>query len=68
MSCDKRWCYGCNEVKPLTSEYWSWANKEHTRFRTKCRKCTNWDSKISHRINRTKKNNRKAGALKCPSN
>ncbi len=50
MSCDKRWCYGCNELKPLTSEYWSWANKEHTRFRTKCRKCTNWDSKISHRI------------------
>lgn len=50
-----RWCYGCNETKPLTSEYWSYANKEHTRFRTKCRKCTNWDSKISHRIHRKKK-------------
>ena len=33
-----RWCYGCGETKPLTSKYWAWANKEHTRFRTKCRK------------------------------
>lgn len=52
---EKRWCYGCNEKKPLTVQYWAWANKEHTRYRTKCRKCTNWDSKISHRIARAKK-------------
>lgn len=45
-----RWCYGCGEIKPLIPKYWSWANKEHTRFRTKCRSCTNFDSKISHRI------------------
>ena len=45
-----RWCYACGETKPLTSKYWTWANKDHTRFRTKCRKCTNYDSKISHRI------------------
>lgn len=54
----ERWCYCCNKTKPLTSEYWSWANKEHTRFRTKCRKCTNWDSMISHRIHRKGKNER----------
>lgn len=47
---EKRWCYACGEVKPLTPKYWSWANKEHTRFRTKCRACTNFDSKISHRL------------------
>ena len=47
-----RWCYGCDEIKPLDHEHWAWADKEHTRFRTKCRKCTNWDSKISHRIHR----------------
>lgn len=47
---EKRWCYGCGETKPLIPEYWAWANKEHTRFRTKCRVCTNFDSKISHRI------------------
>ena len=46
----KRWCYACGKVKPLVPKYWSWANKEHTRFRTKCRACTNFDSKISHRI------------------
>lgn len=52
---EKRWCYGCNETKPLTKEFWAYANKEHTRFRTKCRTCTNWDSKISHRIARARK-------------
>ena len=50
-----RWCYGCNETKPLIPEYWAYANKEHTKFRNKCRKCNNWDSKISHRINRSKR-------------
>lgn len=55
MKEDNRWCYGCNEIKPLTPEYWAWANKEHTRFRTKCRKCTNYDSMISHRIHRKNK-------------
>ena len=55
MNMKSKWCYGCNEIKPLTPEYWAYANKEHTKFRNKCRKCTNWDSKISHRINRTKK-------------
>ena len=53
---ETRWCYGCNEVKPLDHEYFAWANKEHTKFRNKCRKCTNWDSKISHRIHRKSKN------------
>ena len=55
----ERWCYGCDEVKPLDHEHWSWANKEHTRFRTKCRKCTNFDSKISHRIHRKKNDNKR---------
>ena len=41
---------GSGETKPLIPQYWAWANKEHTRFRTKCRACTNFDSKISHRI------------------
>ena len=52
---ESRWCYGCGETKPLTSKYWAWANKEHTRFRTKCRKCTNYDSKLSHAIARARK-------------
>ena len=55
MNDETRWCYGCNEIKPLIPEYWAYANKEHTKFRNKCRKCTNWDSKISHRINRDKR-------------
>ena len=55
MNMKSKWCYGCNEIKPLTPEYWAYANKEHTKFRNKCRKCTNWDSKISHRINRDKR-------------
>lgn len=55
LSKQTRWCYGCDEIKPLTPEYWCYANKEHTRFRTKCRKCTNYDSMISHRIHRKKK-------------
>ena len=53
-----RWCYGYNEVKSLIHENWAWANKEHTRFRTKCRKCTNFDSKISHRIHREERKQR----------
>ena len=52
---ETRWCYGCDETKPLISKYWAWANKEHTRFRTKCRSCTNFDSKLSHRIQRARK-------------
>lgn len=52
---EKRWCYGCGETKPLIPKYWAWANKEHTRFRTKCRKCTNIDSKESHAIARARK-------------
>lgn len=55
MNMESKWCYGCNETKPLIPEYWAYANKEHTKFRNKCRKCTNWDSKISHRINRSKR-------------
>lgn len=50
-----RWCYGCNETKELNSVNFSWANKEHTKFRNKCRKCTNFDSMISHRIHRKSK-------------
>ena len=55
MKEETRWCYSCNEVKPLNEKYFTYANKEHTRFRTKCRKCTNWDSMISHRIHRIRK-------------
>ena len=47
---ETRWCYGCDETKPLTPKYWAWANKEHTKFRNKCRKCTNYDSALSHRL------------------
>ncbi len=61
METEKRWCYGCGKTKSLTPENWAWANKEHTRFRTKCRKCTNFDSKISHRIHYEE---RKARAIK----
>lgn len=53
MTEEKRKCYSCNETKPLTPEFWAWKDKTHSSFRTKCRKCTNYDSKISHRINRT---------------
>jgi hypothetical protein len=49
---ETRWCYGCNKVKPLNSKNFAYDNKEHTKFRNKCRECTNWDSKISHRIHR----------------
>lgn len=48
----EKWCYGCDELKPLIPKYWAWADKEHTKFRNKCKKCTNFDSKISHRIHR----------------
>ena len=51
----ERWCYGCNKVKPLDHKHWAWKNKEHTEFRNKCRECTNFDSKISHRISRARK-------------
>jgi len=54
MNEEKRWCYGCNETKPLNAENWAWDNKEHTKFRNKCRKCTNYDSMISHRLRRSK--------------
>ena len=47
---EKRWCHGCKETKELTPENWAWADKEHTKFRIKCRKCTNFASKMSHRI------------------
>ena len=33
----EKWCYGCDEMKPLTPEFWAWADKEHTKFRNKCR-------------------------------
>lgn len=55
MNEETRWCYGCDEVKPLNSKYWAWADKEHTKFRNKCRACTNFDSKMSHRIHRKSK-------------
>jgi hypothetical protein len=47
---EKRWCYGCNKTKELNSINFAWADKAHTKYRNKCRKCTNFDSKISHRI------------------
>ena len=52
---EKRWCYGCGETKELNSTNFAWLDKAHTRFRNKCRKCTNFDSKISHRIARARK-------------
>lgn len=52
---ETRWCYCCGETKPLTEEYWYWANGKHIRLSTKCKKCNNYDSMISHRINRAKK-------------
>ena len=58
---ETKWCYGCNEIKPLNYKNWAYADKEHTRFRTKCRKCTNFDSMISHRIHR--KNGRKGDEI-----
>ena len=45
-----RVCYHCGEKKPLTSEFWTYTDKSHTKFRNKCRKCTNFDSKMSHRM------------------
>ena len=51
-----KWCYGCNKIKPLTVTYWSYTDKTHSKFRNKCRKCTNWDSMISHRIHRLRNN------------
>ena len=53
---EKRWCYGCNETKPLDHEHFAWKDKTHTSFRNKCRKCTNFDSMISHRLNRKERN------------
>lgn len=54
-----KWCYGCNETKPLEHKYWCWKDKEHTKFRNKCRKCTNYDSMISHRLHRKEVKNDK---------
>lgn len=56
---EKRKCYGCGETKPYTSEYWAWKDKTHTKLRTRCRSCTNFDSKMSHRIQRAKKREEK---------
>lgn len=47
-----RWCYQCGEEKPLNEKYYPWANKEHTRFRMSCRKCMNWQSKISKMLHK----------------
>lgn len=56
---ETRWCYGCDQRYPLIPKYWAWANKEHTRFRTKCRNCTNFDSRMSHAIERARKKDEK---------
>ena len=50
-----RKCFSCGEVYPYTSQYWAWKDKEHTKFRSECRKCTNYASKMSHRIARARK-------------
>lgn len=60
---ETRWCYSCGETKPLIPKYWTWANKEHTRFRTKCRKCTNYDSKLSHAISRARKKDKECKSI-----
>lgn len=54
-----RWCYSCNETKLLNYENFAYADKAHTKFRNKCRKCTNYDSMISHRIHRQDKHYKK---------
>ena len=50
-----RKCFGCGEIKELNHENWAWKDKEHAQFRTRCRKCTNFTSKMSHRIARARK-------------
>lgn len=60
MNKEKRWCYGCGETKELNTKNFAYANKEHTRYRTKCRKCTNFDSKMSHRIARARKKDKES--------
>lgn len=52
---EMQWCYYCGEEKPLTEEYWHWTNKKHIRLRNVCKKCSNYQSMISHRINKEKK-------------
>lgn len=52
---ETKWCYYCGETKPATEEYWYWTNKEHIKLSNKCKKCNNYQSMISHRINRAKK-------------
>lgn len=55
MKEETRWCYGCGEIKPLDSKHFAWHDKEHTRFRNKCRECTNFDSRMSHAKERARK-------------
>lgn len=50
-----RWCYKCNKLYPLNEKYWYWTSAKHQRYKTLCRKCSNYESKISHRINRALK-------------
>ena len=52
---EERWCYGCGETKPLTEEYWYHINARSKTFKTLCRKCCNYQSKMAHRIARAKK-------------
>ena len=57
-------CFGCGETKELNTKNFAWKDKEHTEFRTRCRKCTNFDSMISHRIARAKKKDLKEKELR----
>lgn len=52
---NERWCYKCGSTYPYTEEYWYWANGQHTRLKTLCKKCSNYESMVSQRIRRARK-------------
>lgn len=51
----ERWCYKCGKTYPLTKEYWYYSDARHIRFKTLCKKCSDTESKLSHRIHRAMK-------------
>lgn len=57
---ETRWCYGCGEIKPLDEKHFTYTDKTHTKFRNLCRKCTNFNSMISHRIARARKKDKES--------
>ena len=59
MKEETRWCYACGETKPLTSKYFCYKDKTHTKFSNKCRECSNFDSRMSHAKARARKKDEK---------